>query len=432
MKLKSYKSCIKYLFDLERVGIKYDLNNIRKLLKSSGNPEKRFKSIHIAGTNGKGSVASVINSVLIESGFNTGLYTSPHINDFRERILINGKMIPKKYVVDYTNKHYEIIEKIKPSFFEVSTAMSFLYFAENDVDIAVIETGLGGRLDSTNVIKPIVSVITGIAIDHTEYLGDSIESIAFEKAGIIKKKIPCVAGFMNKRAVNIIKEKCRAEKSELIYAEDLWEIKILNESEECTKMRVKRKENSELINIELPLPGKYQIHNLKTVFSTLDKAGEMTGVTFSEENIISGISNLIMNSKFFGRFQKVKENPKIVIDVSHNVQGIRNIRENLKSFNYRNLFVIFGMMKDKEYKKCLNELEKIDAKIILTKPNYKRAEEPENLFRKVKNKEKFFISGNAGAAYNYLIKNTGKKDMILVTGSFYLVSDFVKFAAINL
>ncbi|MBI5402744.1 MAG: bifunctional folylpolyglutamate synthase/dihydrofolate synthase [Ignavibacteriae bacterium] len=433
IKFTSYAKCIKFLFGLERAEIKYDLKNIRALLKSCGNPERKFKSIHIAGTNGKGSVASMVYSVLTESGINAGLYTSPHITDFRERILINGEMISRKFVMDFTNRNLRLIEKIKPSFFEVNTAMAFEYFAEKEVDIAVIEAGLGGRLDSTNVIKPVVSVITGIAIDHTEYLGNTIESIASEKAGIIKKKIPCIAGLMEKKALNVIKRKCGKDSSKFYYAENLWNIKRKKITDEYTEYRVSRKrQGSEIINIEFPVSGKYQQYNIKTAFTALDIIGIEAGITFSEDNIQSGIRNIKINSKFFGRFQKVSDSPGTVIDVSHNVQGIKNIRENLKSCRYNKLYIIFGMMKDKEYEKCIRELEKLDAEIILTKPGYKRAEEPEVLFSKAGKKEKFSISENIKAAVKYLEKNAGKGDMILITGSFYLVSDFVKLKSIHL
>lgn len=433
LKFVSYKKCTDYLFDLERVGIKYDLNNIRALLKFIGNPEKKLKTVHIAGTNGKGSVASIINSALIESGINTGLYTSPHISDFRERILINGEMISKDYVIEFTNRMYNLIEKIKPSFFEVSTAMAFEYFSKNEVDIAVIETGLGGRLDSTNVLKPIVSVITGIAIDHTEYLGNTIESIAGEKAGIIKKGIPCVAGCMDKKALGVIKRKCKKENSKLYYAEDIWQVSTGKCFEEYTKLRINRKSaRNNFVELEYPVPGKYQSHNIKTAFSALDMIGMSEGISFREEHIKSGIKHLIFNSKFFGRFQKVGDSPKIIIDVSHNTQGIKNIKEILKNYKYKNLYVIFGMMRDKEYKKCLRELEKLDAKTILTKPDYKRAEEPEILFKSVRQKEKFGISENIQSALKYLKKSVNKGDLILVTGSFFLVSEFVKIQSIHL
>lgn len=433
IKFKNYKEIIPYLYSLERVGIKYDLKNIRALLKSCGNPERKFKTVHIAGTNGKGSVASIVYTVLKECGICAGLYTSPHIIDFRERILVNGEMISKKFVIDFTNRNLKLIEKLKPSFFEVNTAMAFEYFAEKEVEIAVIEAGLGGRLDSTNVIMPVVSVITGIAIDHTEYLGDTIESIASEKAGIVKKNKPCIAGLAEKKALEVIKRKCRKESSRFYYAEDLWSINSQKITDEYTEYKVSRKgQRSDFINIEFPVPGKYQQYNIKTAFTALDIIGNEIGISFSEENIKTGIVNLKENSNFFGRFQKVSDSPKAVIDVAHNVQGIKNIRENLKNCRYNNLYIVFGMMKDKEYGKCIREIEKLDAEIILTKSGYKRAEEPEVLFSRARRKEKFSISENIKAALKYLEKKAKSDDMILITGSFFLVSDFVKLKSIRL
>jgi dihydrofolate synthase / folylpolyglutamate synthase len=423
-KITAYGKCIEYLIGLERAGIKYDLKNIRTLLKFLGNPEKKFKSVHIAGTNGKGSVASVINSVLIESGYKTGLYTSPHINDFRERILINGNLITEKFVIDFTNRLYDLIEEIKPSFFEATTAMAFDYFAEQKADYAVIEAGLGGRLDSTNVLKPVISVITGISIDHTEYLGDTIEKIAYEKAGIVKSKIPCVTGGMEAAAKKVITDKCRTMKSSILDAEKTAKVKIVKREEDF--MEIEFGYDREKIRIKYPVTGSYQIHNIKTALTALGEIGRREKILFSGSELKSGFENVKKNSKFYGRFQRIGANPKIVIDVSHNVQGIRNIKENLKYFKYRKLYVIFGMMKDKEYEKCLRKLEKLDAKIILTKPDYKRAEEPEVLFKSVNKKEKFYIAGNVKAAHNYVKKALNKSDLLLITGSFFLVSDFLK------
>ena len=204
-KFKNYNECISYLFNLERAGIKYDLKNITSLLNYLGNPQDKYPTIHIAGTNGKGSVSSVINSVLIESGCNSGLYTSPHITDFRERILVNGKFISKEFIIKSVNKLYPEIQKTGPSFFEVTTAIAFDYFRYMKVDVAVIETGLGGRLDSTNIINPVVSVITAISIDHTDMLGKTVEKITTEKGGIIKNNTPVVVGHIPLKSEKILK-----------------------------------------------------------------------------------------------------------------------------------------------------------------------------------------------------------------------------------
>lgn len=431
-KFKNYDRCIAYLFSLERVGIKYDLNNIRKILGFLSHPERKFKSIHIAGTNGKGSVASLVNSVLMESGYKTGLYTSPHIKDFRERILVNGKEISRNYVIDFTNRLYKLFEEIKPSFFEAGTAMVFEYFANQKVDYAIIEAGLGGRLDSTNVITPIVSVITGISIDHTEYLGDTIEQIAVEKAGIIKNIVPCVIGKTDNKAEKIIKKVCEEKKSELIDSDRCWNVNIVCKSEDSMDLRIANKHNRKNgILLNYPVVGDYQLGNVKTALAVLDVVGKSEGITFKGEDITKGFRNMRKNSNFYGRFQKINENPKVVIDISHNLQGIKNIKKNLKYFKYGKLYILFGMMKDKEYIKCIRELEKLDAIVILSKPEYKRAEEPEILFKSAKNKEKFLIAESIKAAYSSAIKLAGKRDLILITGSFFMISDFLKLQKVS-
>lgn len=423
-KFKNYKECINYLFGLERVGIKYDLKNIKEILKFIGNPEKKIKSIHIAGTNGKGSVAAIINSVLIESGYKTGLYTSPHIIDFRERILINGKLIPENFVIKFTEKLYDLVEKIKPSFFEATTAMAFEYFAKEKVDYAVIEAGLGGRLDSTNVLKPLVSIITGISIDHTEYLGDTIEKIAFEKAGIVKRNTPCILGNVKSKVKKIISNKCKEKNSSLFISENLSSVKTVKRNENY--LIVKTAFNGKNILLKYPVIGDYQVQNIKTALTALSEIEKFEKIIFTKEKLQAGFENIKLHSKFFGRFEKISDKPKIIIDVSHNAEGIRNIKNNLKYIKYKNLYVIFGMMKDKEYDKCLRELEKLDATIILTKPDYKRAEEPEVLYKSVSKKEKFLIAENVKTAYKNANRILKKNDMILVTGSFFLLSDFLK------
>ncbi|MFZ4590430.1 MAG: bifunctional folylpolyglutamate synthase/dihydrofolate synthase [Ignavibacteria bacterium] len=420
MKFTSYGKCVDYLFSLERVGIKYDLNNIKKLTGLSDNPHKKFKSIHIAGTNGKGSTASIIASVLKESKYKVGLYTSPHISDFRERIRVNGKTIPKDYVIDYTNRLYKDIEKIKPSFFEVTTAMAFKYFADKKVDFAVIECGLGGRLDSTNILQPVVSVITSISIDHTEYLGNTIKSITYEKAGIIKRYIPCVTGNLTDYQRTIVRKVCRYNKSELIESDAItlkskfisdkgYEVSFLGEK------------------MILPLFGKYQLNNVKTAFAVLFYLiGENLAETGLSELKI-GLAKIEENTGYDYRFRIINDNPKIILDVSHNADGLSKLKESLKMQKYGKLIVIFGMMFDKEIGKCINELEKLNGFMIFTKPDYKRAGEPKDFAAHLSRKSKYVIKNNVKESYEYAKALAKKDDLILITGSFFMVSDFLKF-----
>jgi dihydrofolate synthase / folylpolyglutamate synthase len=420
MKFTSYTKCVDYLFSLERVGIKYNLSNIKKLTGLSDNPHKKFKSIHIAGTNGKGSTASIIASILTESKYKVGLYTSPHITDFRERIRVNGKTISKEYVIDYTNRLYKDIEKIKPSFFEVTTAMAFKYFADNKVDFAVIECGLGGRLDSTNILRPIVSVITSISIDHTEYLGNTIKSISFEKAGIVKSNVPCVTGNLTEYQKTIIKKVCRTKNSELIDSNTITlKSRFIPDKGYAVSFL-----GEELI---LPLSGKYQLYNLKTAFAVLFYLiGENVAETGLSE-FKSGLAKIEENTGYKYRFLKVSDNPQIVLDVSHNADGLSKLKESIKLLKYRNLIIIFGMMFDKEIGKCINELEKLNGFMIFTRPDYKRAGEPEDFVKHLSRKSNYVIKENVQDSYNYAKTIARKDDLILITGSFFMISDFLKF-----
>jgi len=415
------------MFGLERAGIKYNLKNIRSLLKLLNNPEKNFKSVHIAGTNGKGSVSSIINSVLSEKGFRTGLYTSPHLIDFRERILVNGNFIPKKYILDFINKYYNVIEKIKPSFFEITTALAFEYFSHKKVDYAVVETGLGGRLDSTNVLNPVLSVITSIGIDHTEFLGKTIRRISQEKGGIIKNNTPVVIGDVSDISKKIFEQYAGDKRSEITFSEDSYLLEVVKSNDQGFYFKSIGKNGFNKIFF-FPVIGDYQIKNIKTSLASLDIISKKEKIDFTYKEISDGFKNLKSNSNFHGRFELISENPGIVIDVSHNLQGVQNINSNLKYFRYDKLFIIFGIMMDKQYKECINELSKLKAsKIVLTKPDYKRAAEPEVLYKAVsKGKSKFEVKKNIITAFDHVKNISSDNDLILITGSFFLVSDFLK------
>jgi len=349
----------------------------------------------------------------------TGLYTSPHILDFRERMIVNGEMISKKFVIDFTNRINPLIRKIEPSFFEVTTAMAFEYFSKKKVEYAVIETGLGGRLDSTNVLMPELSIITSIAHDHHDFLGNTITKIAYEKAGIIKKNIPVVTGKLSETALKEVRKKCRETESKLIDSSKK-RIKVIRKNDAGLKFELNKTKYT------FPVIGDYQLINLRTSLTAIDALSKSNSIQFAVKEIQAGLSNIKENSNFHGRFEVIKNNPKIVIDVSHNEQALENISANLKYFKYEKLTVIFGMMKDKNYKKGLDILSKLKAKIILTRPLYPRAEEPENLYKVVKSQTKFIPIKNLHDAFRYSLSHTGNKDLILVTGSFFLVSEFLE------
>jgi dihydrofolate synthase/folylpolyglutamate synthase len=448
MKFRNYKDCINFLFSLERAGIKYDLKNITSLLNYLGNPQSEFKSIHIAGTNGKGSVAAILNSILMESGFKTGLFTSPHLTDMRERFLVNGNYISKNFIIDFTNSIFDKITVIRPSFFEVTTALAFQYFREKKVDYAVIETGLGGRLDSTNVIKPVISIITGIGIEHTEYLGDTIESITGEKGGIIKKGIPVVAGKVPEASREILRSLAVKKGSEIIFADKISRCEITKRDAggfifnyylptplakgallENLQTQFKKGSSGELrLNqVRFPVIGDFQRENIKTALTALDKL-YCPDIPVSEKIIINGFKNIKENSKLHGRFEIISKNPFIVADVSHNAQGIKNLKHSLKYINYDKLFIIFGMMEDKDYRKCLNEIERLGGEIILTKPGSKpaRAADPEKILEAARSKYGVKIIENVKAGYDYVRGKMKKNDLLLVTGSFYLAGEFLR------
>lgn len=359
----------------------------------------------------------------MEKGLKTGLYTSPHIHDFRERILVNGKMISKKFIIDFTNMTYKLIEKIKPSFYEISTALAFEYFRFKKVKYAIVETGLGGRLDSTNVLRPILTIITGISIDHTEFLGNTLKSIADEKAGIVKWRKPCVLGDVSSSVKKVIQKKCKDKNSELIFTPERCTVKIYNKNETGFTFDYIFKNISQT-GLRYPLVGNYQMKNICTSLTTLHKLSELESIKFSDSVLIEGFRKIMLNSNFLGRFQLISKSPSFVIDISHNIEGLSNIRSNLEFFSFDKIIVIFALMKDKKYKKCLEEIEKLNAFTIITKPKYKRAIEPIELHKLVKNKENFIIIEDVEEAFLFSKKIAGKNDLILVTGSFFLVGEF--------
>ena len=418
---------MEWLFSLERAGIKYDLNNITALLDFLGNPQDSFKAIHIAGTNGKGTVASIINSMLIQAGKSTGLYTSPHILDFRERVIVNGKMISKKFILEFTNNLIPLIEKIQPSFYEVNTAMAFEYFKLKKVEYGVVETGLGGRLDSTNVLKPILTIITSISIEHTDYLGDTIEKIAFEKAGIIKKGVPCVVGNLVPAALNVVRDRAAELGSNLTIASQSVKTVIEKYGNDGFTFNI-ISGKKEIKGLKFPTQGDYQKINIATSYAAQMLLSSNEGIKFTDRIIKKGFSNLISNSLFHGRFQFIRHHPKIIIDVSHNPEALSNLLESLRNVKYNKLYVLFGLLKDKDHKACIEQIEKLSGEVILTKPNYIRAAEPLDIFDFVTKKNDFIVLDDYSLAVSYIKEKIKKDDLLLVTGSFFMVSDFLRLA----
>ena len=403
------------------MAFKADLTNTIKLCDALGNPQHKFKSIHIAGTNGKGSTSHMLASILQQAGYKTGLYTSPHLKDFRERIKINGAMCEEGFIVDFTERIMHLIESIEPSFFEITVAMAFDYFAQHQVDIAVIEVGLGGRFDSTNVITPELSVITNIGLDHVNILGDTLQKIAFEKAGIIKSGVPAVIGEFLPETRPVFEEKAASVKAELIFVEEKrlvtdWDYKHHH-------LLVTTADNTDSRNTyELDLTGIYQTKNLLTVLEAVHQLKKQ-GWNILEEHLAKGLAQTKRTTGLHGRWETIGQNPAIILDVAHNADGIKQVVEQLELTTYNQLHIVIGMVKDKDIAKVLALLPQY-AIYYFTKAQIPRAL-PETELAEAASK-----SGLQGKAYpdvhtalNTAKQHAYKDDLILVCGSVFLVGE---------
>lgn len=334
----------------QRIGAaayKADLNNTIALLNMLGNPQNNFKSVHVAGTNGKGSCSHMLASIFQEAGYKTGLYTSPHLRDFRERIRINGEMIPEEQVVDFIAKHQEAFEKMELSFFEMTVGMAFDYFSHEQVDIAIVEVGMGGRLDSTNLITPELSVITNIGLDHVQFLGDTLEKIAGEKAGIIKEGIPVVIGETQSETHQVFENKAAECHSPIYFADQIFDCdKIHIESLYKQEYDIWKNNDMYLEACEIPLMGKYQKKNLTTVMCAADLLRKKFELT--DDHLRDGVANVIRNTHLMGRWQILNNDPLTIADTGHNVDGIREVISQLAEMSYNKLHFVIGMVNDKD------------------------------------------------------------------------------------
>jgi dihydrofolate synthase/folylpolyglutamate synthase len=421
--MQSAKKYFNYLFTLERSGMKYDLKNIKAILEYLGNPHKDLNFIHIAGTNGKGAAASFIASILQEAGLKTGLFTSPHIFTFNERVQINGKKIDNKYIFNFIDKHRAIIKKIKPSFFEAATALAISYFRENNAEAVILESGLGGRLDSTNIVKPQLSIITQIAMDHMQYLGNTLNKIAREKLGIVKKGVDVIVSDTNESLVPLFKK--YIDRSHLYYLKDIAKIKG-HGSKFDLSLKLDRKNFK--FKLTSPLPAEYQKLNAACAVSAVLKYSQKLGLIIPDKAIINGIKNVKDNTGYFGRMEVVISNGiTYIFDVSHNPAGIK---ETIRSLPLKPDIIIFGMMADKDYKSAIDMLPYYAKNIIFTKPSYPRALEPEIMYNysadKFKNTKVFKVNKIKNAVLQAL-SLTDDKAVILCIGSFFLVSDVYKY-----
>lgn len=431
----TYQATIDYLFTklpaYQRVGksaFKKDLTNIIALCEHLGHPHKKIKSIHIAGTNGKGSTAHILASIFQEAGYKTGLYTSPHLIDFRERIKLNGEYISKQAIIGFVKKIQPLIDKIKPSFFEITVAMAFYTFARKNVDIAIIETGLGGRLDSTNIIQPLMSLITNIGLDHQQFLGETIKEIAFEKAGIIKATTPVIIGDRNKTTAKIFKKKAKAEKAPLTFAEDELCIEKFELTANYAKYSVKELNGKKQVKLKCALKGHYQQKNVLLAIAAVQQLNKLNDeICISDKQLKLGLKHVVSNTKFWGRWQIVQTKPSIVLDCAHNVEGIQSIRKHLKLEQFKQLHIVYGCVGDKDVQSIAQLLPK-KAKVYITQPTVQRAR-PYKSTSKAFKKAGFKVTASdsdISVVLKAAQQNASKNDLILITGSVFLVADVLQ------
>lgn len=420
----TYQETLDFLFNqlpvYQRDGkaaYKANLDNTHELDKHFMHPHQSYQTIHVAGTNGKGSVSHMLASVLQEAGYKTGLYTSPHLKDFRERIRVNGEMIGVEDVINFVSENGEIIKNLKPSFFEMTVAMAFKYFEQQKVDVAVIETGMGGRLDSTNIISPLVSVITNIGLDHTAFLGDNLKAIAAEKAGIIKAEIPVVIGEWNAETASVFLKRAIEKNAEIVFSDKVREMKTDSEN----KHTIYHDSEIEYIDIKCGLMGDYQKKNIITALTAIQHL--KSHFNLNTEHIKSGFLKVVENTGLKGRWQVLSNKPKTICDTGHNIEGMTYIINQLARENYKNLHIVMGMVNDKNIEKVLEILPK-QATYYFTKAKIPRALSEVILMRQAKEEG---LNGSCYANVELALQKAKKaaepNDLIFIGGSTFVVAE---------
>jgi dihydrofolate synthase/folylpolyglutamate synthase len=417
----NYQETLDFLFSIEKFGIKLGLERIREYLDKLGNPHHQYPSIHIAGTNGKGSTAAMIQSILTSAGYKVGLLTSPHLVDFAERMRIGYRNCESNYIVNFVKKNRELMNEIPVSFFEITTAMAFQYFADKEVDAAVVEVGMGGRLDATNVLNPLISIITNIDYEHTKSLGNTLEAIATEKGGIIKPGVPCITASKDYVVKKTLRKICNDRKSNLIsiYDENQWLEKRL--SLKGTSIEVftrSRKYNNLFIN----LSGRHQLENAITALTAIEIMHE-NGFKINQRAVLAGFRDIYWK----GRQQILSEKPLVITDVAHNSAGIKTLKETLTELAPgRRIIVVFGILSDKDHTQMLNDISKFAETIILTKPVTERAADPEVLAQTAKKfNQNCQVIPLVREAYNHAVNIARENDIVVVTGSHYTVGEIL-------
>lgn len=437
MKNNNYQETIDFLFSqlpmYQRSGAaayKANLNNTLKLCSLLGNPEADMPSVHVAGTNGKGSVSHMIASALMEQGYKTGLYTSPHLLDFRERITVNGKKISQEGVINFVNQYQQDFIPIKPSFFEITFAMALYWFQLQKTDVVVFETGMGGRLDSTNVIHPIVSVITNIGHDHMQFLGNTLEKVAAEKAGIIKPGIPVVIGLKQPETTQVYLAAAEANKSPILFSQEHIQVtpnKEITYSEKnhspYRSYAIKSEEIHLPIHISTPLIGLYQQHNIRTALAALSIINN-TRYSVSTISIKNGLNKVITNTGLRGRWEVIQNQPLVVCDTGHNQEGLLEVRKMIDTMHYKNLHIVMGVVNDKDCSQILKSFPAA-ASFYFCKAAIPRALDSEILQQTALN---LGINGTAypngvGSGIKAALENAKPEDMVFIGGSTFIVAD---------
>lgn len=424
--MKTYEQTLAYLFAqlpmYQRVGAaayKEGLDGIVELCRRIGNPQENLKYIHVAGTNGKGSTSHMLASMLQEAGYKTGLYTSPHLVDFRERIKINGEMVSKDFVVEFTAKHAAVFEELKPSFFEMTVAMCFEWFQLQKVDYVVLETGMGGRLDSTNIITPLLSVITNIGMDHMKFLGDTEEKIAWEKAGIIKPGIPVLIGESNAQTRPVFEQKAAENQAPIYWAEEAAHCE--KAEDDCFNLKTG---TGQWMHLYTPLTGEYQTKNIQCVFAAYELLQtQIPGLT--EAHFRLGLTNVLTNTGLRGRWEKLQSKPDLICDIGHNAHGFKEILKSIERHPHKDLYMVLGFVNDKDLGPVLSQLPQT-ACYIFTRSSSERSIPAAELAAEAK---QYGLNGQViepvTEAVKQALNQANTADLVYLGGSTFVVADYL-------
>lgn len=434
----AYRRTLDYLYEqlpmFSKQGkdaIKKDLTNITLLCEAMGMPQEKFKSIHIAGTNGKGSTSHMMAAILQKNGYTTGLYTSPHLVDFRERIRIDGVPVSEQWVVDFVDRHQRLIEEIQPSFFEITVAMAFQAFADADVDFAVIETGLGGRLDSTNIITPVLSVITNISYDHIDILGSTLQEIAFEKAGIIKQQVPVVIGQQQPETERVFFEQAFHKQATVYYADSIWDLVRVKQDLKGQYFKAVHRARREMYSLKADLLGSYQKYNIRTVLAAIDVLVSSQGLNIPFATVVEALADVKQLTGLHGRWDIMQQQPLIIADVAHNPAGIEEVMQQWSLVAANKKHIVVGFVKDKDVKQALSLFPK-DAIYHFCNAGIPRAL-PASALKKIAEEAGLegIVYGTVADAVKEARNSLRLNDALLITGSFFTVGEAVEYLNAN-